>query len=306
MDAAAEDQASAERWMLAMLGGEFEVAWRESDAIRARGGADPHRFWLGESLRGKRVIVRCLHGFGDTVQMLCYAPALNEMADSVVWEVPPRMLPLAPYFQEVERVMTWGEKAPLWDVQVEVMELPYLMRTSLQDLPVATDYLKLPDAVIEEAGRAMGKKRQPRVGVVWAGGDWNASRSVPFATMAELLHVEGVEFWNIQGGAAATEAASSAMRDAAAICGEGQLALAATIASLDLVITVDTLAAHLAGAMGKPVWVMLQFAADWRWMVERKDSPWYPSMRLFRQREPGDWKGIVDAVATALREFAGC
>lgn len=306
MDAATEDQASSKRWMLAMLGGDFEAAWRESDAIRARGVADPHRFWLGGSLRGKRVIVRCLHGFGDTVQMLRYASALNERSETVVWEVPPRMLPLAPYFQGVERVMTWGEEAPLWDVQVEVMELPYLMRTSLQELPVATDYLKLPDAVVEEAGRAMGKKRQPRVGLVWVSGDWNASRSVPFATIAELLQVEGVEFWNIQGGASAGEAASSGTRDATAICGEGQLALTAAIANLDLVITVDTLAAHLAGAMGKPVWVMLQFATDWRWMVERADSPWYPSMRLFRQRAQGDWQTVVDAVASALRAFANC
>ncbi len=300
MGEATEDQASAARWMRAMLAGDFEAAWRESDATRVRGLADPHRFWQGEELTGKRVIVRCLHGFGDTVQMLRYAPALNVIAQSVVWEVPPRMVELAPFFTGLERVATWGEEAPPWDVQIEVMELPYLMRTGLRQLPIATGYLKLPEVVVAKATLAIGKRSRPRVGLVWAGGDWNASRSVPFQLFQPLLNVLDLEFWNLQGGVSAREAEGTAMRDATSICGNGQLALAATIANLDLVISVDTLAAHAAGAIGKPVWVLLQAAADWRWMLDRSDSPWYPTMRLFRQRVQGDWGELVDRVAAAL------
>ena len=302
MELSTEDQASAQHWLQTMIAGDFKAAWRESDAIRARGGPDPHRFWQGESLIGQRVIVRCLHGFGDTVQMLRYAPTLKDMAASVVWEVPPRMLGLAPFFRGVEQVATWGEETSPWDAQVEVMELPYLMRTHLGDLPIATGYLQLPKTAIAKAMDAMGNKSTPRVGLVWAGGDWNTSRSIPFALIESLLNLPGVEFWNLQGGASAGEANGTAIRDAA-ICGAGQLALAATIANLDLVITVDTLAAHLAGAMDRPVWLMLQAEADWRWMREREDSPWYPSMRLFRQHVHSDWAGVVSAVAAALRDF---
>ncbi len=303
---AAIDRCSGVRWMIAMLTGDFEAAWRESDATRFRQGVDPHRFWQGEELRGKRVIVRCLHGFGDTVQMLRYAPGLGRMAANVVWEVPPRMVELAPYFYGMEHMTTWGEEAQAWEVQVEVMELPYLTRTGMDELPITEEYLRLPDERVTEAGRAMGAKRRFRVGLVWAAGDWNMSRSVPFELIARLLTLRGIEFWSLQGGVAALAGRGGVMHDAAAICGDGQLPLAATIANLDLVITVDTLAAHMAGAMGKPVWVMLQFAADWRWMVEREDSPWYPSMRLFRQRPQGGWVELVERVAAALRELSSC
>ncbi len=303
MNNSTEDQASARRWMHAMQTGDFEGAWRESDAIRLRGADDPHRFWQGEDVRGKRIIVRCLHGFGDTVQMLRYAPALACQAESVLWEVPPRTVELARYFLGVKCVTTWGEEERAWDAQVEVMELPYLLRTTLQDLPIATSYLSLPEAVLAKTAAAMGQTLLPRIGLVWAGGDWNPARSIPLALADPLLSLPGVELWSLQGGAAAEEAKGTLMRDATAICGAGQLALAGTIANLDLVITVDTLAAHLAGAMGKPVWVMLQAAADWRWMNKRTDSPWYPSMQLFRQPAQGDWEGLVSVVAAALREF---
>lgn len=304
MEAGADpDRCNGGLWMCAMLEGDFAAAWRESDAIRARGTPDPHRFWQSEEWRDRRVIIRCLHGFGDTVQMLRYAPLLRRMAANVVWEVPPRMLELAPYFRGVEQAITWTDEAPAWNVQVEVMELPYLMRTALEELPIATEYLALPPVMVDAAGNAMGVRQRRRVGLVWAGGDWNAARSVPFSLLERLLNVEGIEFWSLQGGAPATEAQGLPMRDAAAICGSGQVPLAATIANLDLVITVDTLAAHLAGALGCPVWVMLPFAADWRWMVERDDSPWYASMRLFRQQREGDWAGLVDRVEAALREF---
>jgi hypothetical protein len=308
------DRCSSGRWHAAMLAGNFESAWRESDAIRARGAPDPNRFWNGEPLLGAHVIVRCLHGYGDAVQMLRYAPLLQRIAVDVVFEVPPRLLPLAPLFRGVRKVISWDRHtprtSPRWDVQVEVTELPYIFRTTTSDLPIATRYIKLPGRCIYEAAAVMarsvrsGLSGRPRIGYVWAAGEWNPERSVPFEIFEPLLQTEFVEHWSLQGGPAAADAkgwiASGKMRDATAVCGDGLVALAAAIANLDLVITVDTLAAHLAGALGKPAWVLLQHAADWRWLTDRSDSPWYPEMRLFRQPAAGNWRDIVGEVMDAF------
>lgn len=307
---ASADRCAAGRWMVWMLVGHFENAWRESDAIRTRAAPDPHRFWNGEGIAEKNVVLRCLHGFGDAVQMLRFAPRLARCCSALILEVPPRMLELASCFEGVDRVITWGAlapaAAPAWDVQIEVMELPYLFRTTQHDLPAATNYLHVPSAVRSHVLGVMGPRRRPRVGLVWAAGDWNPSRSVPLQHIAHLLETSGCEFWNLQGGKEQTEwrnlRAAAAHRDAAE-CGDGILTLAAVIEQLDLVITVDTLAAHLAGALGRPAWVMLQHAADWRWMVNRCDSPWYPALKLYRQREPGDWDSVTKDVKRDLARW---
>jgi hypothetical protein len=188
-----------------------------------------------------------------------------------------------------------------------VTELPYLFRTTLNDLPITTHYLDLPGANVQQAADAMGPLTKPRIGLVWAGGQWNPERSIPIGLLDPIISEADVEFWSLQGDVAADDANpwidTGMVRDATAICGDGLVVLAATIANLDLVITVDTLAAHLAGALGKPAWVMLQYAADWRWMTARDDTPWYPSVRLFRQPKPGDWSGTVGAVRDALCNF---
>ena len=293
---AGADRCSAGRWLASMLRGDFASAWRESDAIRRRGVPDPQRFWNGETIRGKRLMVRCLHGFGDAVQFLRYAPALQALAPKVVFEVTPRFTELARYFDGVSDVITWGDDAPnqppQWDVQVEVMELPYLFRTEMHDLPIATRYLHLPQYVVASVTKQMTRRRRPRIGVVWSAGEWNPSRSVPFATLAPLLQTADCEFWNLQ--AAETAPAQIELRLCEVEgCRDSILILAAVISQLDLVLTVDTLAAHLAGALGVPAWVMLQYAADWRWMTGTSRSPWYPSVRLFRQPRPNDWTSVV-------------
>jgi hypothetical protein len=293
-----------------MLQGNFESAWKESDRIRARGAFDPHRFWDGQRLDGKQVIVRCLHGLGDGIQFLAYARRVRTLAKELAVEVPPALLGLAACIRGIERVVSWGECAPThpveWEKQIEVMELPYYFRTTLDDLPIAEKYICVPGEVRTRVAQTMGAPAIPRVGVVWAAGDWNRARSLPFAELARLLAIEGCEFWNLQGGAEhdAWKAVSRRprLRDAAE-CGEGILTLAAVIGEMDLVITVDTLAAHLAGAMGKPAWVLLEHAADWRWMRERSDTPWYPTLRLFRQPAQNDWRGLVSAVSDELKDY---
>ena len=167
---------------------------------------------------------------------------------------------------------------------------------------IATRYLRLPLDVERQAATAMASPCGPRAGLVWAAGEWNPGRSVPLPLLQPLLESPGCEFWSLQGGSAARQLPHN-LRDAN-ICGEGILALAAAISQLDLVITVDTLAAHLAGALGKPVWLLLAQNADWRWMTGRSDSPWYPSMRLFRQTSPGNWESPLGSIRSELTKLA--
>jgi hypothetical protein len=303
------DRCAAGRWMVWMLRGEFASAWRSSDAIRRRGAPDPHRFWNGEDIVGKRLIVRCLHGFGDAVQFLRYAPALRGLAREVTFQVAPRFVELARCFDRVEQVITWDEEAPhpppAWDVQMEVMELPYFFRTELRDLPVAERYLRLPEPAAGRVTKKMGQPNAARVGVVWSAGEWNLSRCVPYDLLAPFFELDDCEFWNLQGPDASAERPSrgSPVLREAEDCRNSIFALASVISQLDLVISVDTLAAHLAGALGVPAWVMLQHAADWRWMTGTARSPWYPSLRLFRQPRPGDWKAVVCDIQGALRAW---
>ncbi len=306
------DRCAGGRWMAHMLAGDFGAAWRESDAIRGRGAPDPHRFWNGEAIGGKRLMLRSLHGFGDAVQMFRFLPRLQALAAHVTVEVPPRLVELAPCFAGMGEVITWGEAAsavvPAWDVQMEVMELPYFLRVTTGELAPGTGYLRIPEAMAVRVAGVLGPRGASKVGLVWSAGHWNPSRSVPFALLRELLGMRGAEFWSLQGEGARGEwqqtGGAAAERDVDR-CGEGILPLAAAIAQMDLVITVDTLAAHLAGALGVPCWVLLQRHADWRWMCGREDTPWYPSLRLLRQGVQGDWAGLLGEVRMRLEVWLG-
>ena len=286
-----------------MLMGTFAEAWRESDSIAARGKPDAHRLWRGEPLDGKRVILRCLHGFGDAVQFLRYAPRLRAMAQSLTVEVNPRFLELASNFAGVEEVITWGDaapaKAPEWDVQIEIMELPYLFRTQLGELPLAIRYLRLLSRPAEHTGWNHAEPKPLRVGLVWTAGRWNSARSIPFSTLHALLEVPGCEFWDLESAEANAENANagnlaSLRQDAA---GRGSERKHYGSCREDRAHGPGGHGGHPggapAGAMGVPCWVLLQHAADWRWMHERDDSPWYPTLRLFRQPAPGDWAGAI-------------
>ena len=306
------DRCSSGRWMAHTLAGEYAAAWRESDVIREHGGPDPHRFWQGEDIHGKRVILRCLHGLGDAVQMLRYLPMLRARCLYLVIEVPPRLVALAHGFAGADEVITWGEAAPAvapaWDVQIEVMELPYFFRTVVADLPLATSYVQLPAAAVNHVSQAIGVPSKPRVGIVWSASEWDRTRCLPMSCVMQIVQTTGIEFWNLQGGGKHDEAsgdpALKGVHDAA-IIGPGVVTLAAVIAQLDLVITVDTLAAHLAGALAKPAWILLQHAADWRWMHASDDSPWYPTLSLFRQPTQDDWSGLTTRVCGALITWRG-
>lgn len=293
---------SSHLWLQYMRQGAFEKAWEFSDAVLQERRGKPcwhwprhyQYIWDGTPLQGKRVLVRCYHGLGDTIQFIRYMPLLKAVAaEVIVWAQAP-LIPLIETVEGVDRILPLHDGTPevAYDVDVESMELPHIFRTTLQTIPATIPYLHV-------APKALPKKPgQLAVGLVWQGGDWDESRSLLFEQLQPLAKVEGVQFFILQANAAAAGWDGTLGVPA---CGSSLYEDACTIKGLDLLISVDTMTAHLAGALGTNVWNLLQADADWRWMEGRADSPWYPTMRLFRQSVPGDWNGVVEEVIKALQ-----
>jgi Glycosyltransferase family 9 (heptosyltransferase) len=199
-----------------------------------------------------------------------------------------------------------GPGLPSYDCHCALLSLPHRFQTRLNTVPNASGYLQArPETVVRWATR-LGTGPDFKIGVVWTGNPKhlnNRYRSTTAEAMLPLLDIEGTRFFGLQVGARHEELIR---------CSKGRVPdlspelldyaeTAGAVANLDLVVTVDTSVAHLAGAMGKPVWVLLSAVPDWRWMLEREDNPWYPTMRLFRQRAPEDWAGVIERVAAELR-----
>ena len=291
------DQCAGGRWACHMLNGDFERAWLESDQIAARGNPDPDRFWSGRPLDGKRVLIRCLHGLGDTIQFIRYAPELRKKTGAVFIEAQPTLKRLLAASDLADAVITWGEPEPAWDEQVEVVELPRIFRTELGSVPNKVPYLKAPQSYARAASL--------RVGVVWSSSQYNPARSIPAEIFARLFDVPGVNFLSLQAGPERYDIKPwngliPSLYSEESDC----LETAGKLQTLDLVITVDTMMAHLAGALRRPVWTILPHRCDWRWMLNRSDSPWYPTMRLIRQKQPGEWVPVIESLKENLRHYA--
>lgn len=297
--------AAARRWECHMLVGDFEQAWRESDTIAAQGMAGPLELWDGLPFQAKHVIVRCLHGYGDAIQFLRYTRHLRETASRVIVETHPETVSLIQTLPCVDEVITWARPHNVrrsdWDQQIEVMELPRAFRTTLATVPRATPYF---DISPRGTPRLPGNGK-PKIGIVWAASAWNPARSIPYAELTPILELDGLSFYNFQRGPERFDLRGpihDATQGAPDI-----IDTARDFLEIDLLITVDTMAAHLAGALNVPVWTLLPFQADWRWMLDREDSPWYPSMRLFRQpsRDSG-WTPVIRRVRDELRRAFPC
>jgi hypothetical protein len=296
-------------WMSAMLDGDFERAWRISDAVLdlRRGRSCAHLpyhlrwLWDGTPLAGRRVLLRCYHGLGDTLQFIRFMPRVANCARSVAVMAQPELLELLRSIGDHARFLPLKATPPSCDLEIESMELPHALRLAPEDLPGPVPYLSVPRPMIAAAAGRLPPRRRLRLGVVWAAGGWRPERSVPLAALAPLADLP-VELVSLQQG----EPGAGCARWFAARPNEGRsiMETAALLHHLDLVVTVDTMMAHLAGALGRPVWVLLHHDADWRWMRHRADTLWYPTMRLFRQARPGDWASLIAQLAAALSLLA--
>jgi hypothetical protein len=289
----------ASRWLRLARRGDFAAAWRVSDAIRARcrtfnDAMQPRhlqQIWDGRCLEGGHVLVRCYHGLGDTIQFARFLAPLRLQARCVTVWAQPSLVPLLSTLHVPIALEPLHDGVPsvAYDADIEIMELPYAFRTTLESLPADVPYLHVPPAPCPPG-------RLPRVGIVWRAGDWDSRRSIPFERLAPLFGITSVEWYGLQLAPTPHERHASLQP----LTADPPLRLASCMRALDLVISVDTMAAHLAGALGVPVWLLLAHDADWRWLEQRHDSPWYPTMRIFRQPEPGRWCAVIAEVVRTL------
>lgn len=287
----------------------FEWRWRRSDFTSPlRPFTQPQ--WTGGDLAGRTILLHAEQGYGDTLQFLRYVPLVAARGGRVVLECPAALAPLAAAVPGVTRFVTRGEELPPFDLHCPLMSLPRAFGTTLEEIPGAVPYLR-PDPQRVARWRARmaegegGDGGDLRVGLLWAGNPGfkgDRDRSPRLRPLLPLFEVPGVRFFGLQMGDGRQDMAGLALprfTDLGAEIGDfGDSA--AIMANLDLVISSCTAPAHLAGALGVPLWVLLPFSPDWRWLLEREDSPWYPTARLFRQPRRGDWATVVERVRAAL------
>jgi tetratricopeptide (TPR) repeat protein len=318
-------RAHVNRSMARLLTGDFENGWadfewrhRLPDSLFVREKRDyaaPR--WTGaESLRGKSVLLYGEQGLGDTLQFCRYAHSLAALGAVVILEVPAPLKNLLASVPGVAHVLATGDALPAFDFHSSLMSLPWALRTTLHSIPARVPYLANDPDKLQYWREKLGAAARRRVGLVWSGGFrpeqpelWSVHnrRNIPLAKMASLKHPD-IEFLSLQKGQPAEaelDALIAQRWDGPPITKLSHLLhdfsdTAALIEQLDLLITVDTSTAHLAGALGKPVWILNRHDTCWRWLRDRGDSPWYPTAKLYRQERPGDWDGVVARVRRDL------
>ncbi|MFO1200253.1 MAG: tetratricopeptide repeat protein [Burkholderiaceae bacterium] len=298
--------------------GDFETGWRQHEhrwslpswRARRRGFAQP--LWLGApDPRGKVVLLHAEQGFGDTLQFARFVPRVAALGARVVLEVQPALRRLLAQLPGVETLCARGDALPAFELHCPLLSLPLALGTALDTIPPPEPPLRAAPEDVRRWDELLGPRDgRPRVGIAWqgnAGHDNDRARSIPFERFAALLDT-ACDFVSLQPQVSARDAPALAacarvrrfddrLRDFADT--------AALVSHLDLVVAVDTSVVHLAGAMGRPAWVLLPWAADWRWLTGRADSPWYPHARLWRQPREGAWDEVLADAARALAALAG-
>jgi tetratricopeptide (TPR) repeat protein len=299
-----------------LLTGQFDEGWREYEwrwrhrrwPSQPRGFTQP--LWLGEAVKRRVLLIHAEQGMGDSIMFGRYVSMIAATA-RVVLEAPQPLVRLFASLKGVEQIVATGSTLPKFDLQCPMMSLGRAFGTTVDTIPARIPYLSAEPELVAKWRERLADIKGLKIGIAWAGHPSLSSdkrRSIALDKFAWLAAVPGVTFVSLQKDEAAREAllppSGMVLRNWAEEL-EDFADSAALIEALDLVISVDTAVVHLAGAMGKPVWLLNRFAPDWRWLTGRDDSPWYPTLRQFRQTKPGDWDGALARVAAALRKVAG-
>jgi Tfp pilus assembly protein PilF len=304
--------------LLRLLTGDFSRGWvkyewrwkNESLAPRKRNFSQT--LWLGaEALDGKTILLHSEQGFGDTIQFCRYVPLVAARGARVILEVPRPLSKLMSPLSGAEQIVSNGDPLPDFDIHCPLLSLPLAFGTRLETIPSATPYLRASSQSLMNWDTRLGPRRHPRIGLAWSGSPMNRNdqnRSIGLSSLLPLLDIEAT-FVSLQKDVRTDDV--TVLNDQTDLLHFGDALedfsdTAALISTLDLVISVDTSIAHLAGALAKPVWVLLPFIPDWRWLLDRDDSPWYPRARLFRQNEPRAWDAVIARIHAALYELVKC
>jgi Flp pilus assembly protein TadD len=294
--------------LLDLLEGDYAAGWPRYESRQQRPTPNLRSFsqpqWKGEPLHGARILLHAEQGLGDTLQFLRFVPLVNAAGGHVLLDVPKEMRRLAAAMEDVAAVTATGEAIPAFDWQCPLMSLPLAFGMTLDTIPNEVPYLMVPHEAEEAVASRAWPQQGLRVGLVWGATTRqfeDADRSIPLAQFESMMTARNTHFFSLQMGAPAQQLEASRLPLTDLSGNITDFAdTAALIAKLDLVITVDTSVAHLAGGLGKPTWVLLPFSSDWRWLTGRDDSPWYPTVRLFRQPKPRDWGSVLTQVRAAL------
>jgi tetratricopeptide (TPR) repeat protein len=309
-----DEQARFNCSLALLLRGDFETGWSYYESRWTAQHLSKKDFfqpmWDGSALNGKRILIHAEQGFGDSIQFIRYARLAAEKGGTVIVECPANLRELFTGVPGVAEVVTVGDQLPPFDVHLPMLSLPLAFRTTRGNIPQEVPYL-FADSVRRGAwAQRLGANRaRPRIGVAWAGNPENRRsrmRNIRLQDFLPSLRNDRFDFYSLQLGDGAEQIRQ--------LPGDVQVVdftehiknfadTAAFLAELDLVISADTAVVHLAGAMARPVWTLLPFAPDWRWGLAREDTPWYPTMRLFRQPAIGDWGSVIQRVVGELSRW---
>jgi len=285
----------------------FEWRWKLEDNYQ-RTFSQP--LWDGSNITGYTILLHAEQGFGDTIQFIRYAPMVAQRGTKVIIECKKELTSLLHNVEGIQYVIAYGEQLPDFDVHCPLLSLPLVFNTTLESIPSKIPYITADSMLVQKwQNRVQHDNSKLKIGLAWDVGhreDKLHYRSCPLELFSPLTQRDDITFYSLQKGAAG-EQAKNPPQGIKLIDYTEEIHdfsdTAAFIENLDLIISVDTAVVHLAGALGKSVWTLVPFAPDWRWMLTREDSPWYPTMRLFRQSSPGDWEPVIASIEKELSEF---
>ena len=286
-----------------------EYEWRlRSPDIPSSGLAQPR--WHGQAIEGRTILLHAEQGAGDTIHFIRYAPFVRQRGATILVACPRGLIPLLSSFHGVDALVPSEDPLPHFDVHAPLASLPGIFGTTLANVPAEAPYLSADRPLVEAWSRRLASADGFKVGIAWQGNPVHPDdyrRSAPLTAFSPLAQLPGIRLFSLQKGPGSDQLQQVVHRwpltDLAGQLEERAGAFmdtAAVMKNLDLVVTVDTAIAHLAGALAVPVYVALASVADWRWLVDREDSPWYPTMRLFRQHARGDWSNVFERIAAAI------
>jgi tetratricopeptide (TPR) repeat protein len=304
--------------VILLLNGNLKDGWQEYEW---RQKTNDHLFsqrsfskplWNGTDIKGQTILLYAEQGFGDTLHFIRYAPIVSQHGATVIVECQKELASLLQNIEGVHQVIAYGNQLPYFDIYWPLLSLPLVFNTTLETIPSDKHYISADSILVEKwRDRLNHRDSKLKIGLVWAGNPAHKRdycRSCSLDIFSSLFEIHNVVFYSLQKGKEA-ELTKNAFQKMNFIDYTNELNdfsdTAAFIENLDLVISVDTSVAHLAGALGKPVWTLLSFVPDWRWLLDRGDSPWYLSMRLFRQPSLGDWESVISKIKDELLLLLG-